>query len=149
MIRGVAAALLSCVVAWERVYTVNNFWDGPRFGIADVSGRPHIYESPFNESKDDFEDFFVVSPIEPELLALILEDWDIWNRWSEAFDSGAASRETHPALPQDRGRHDEIEKLIGPRFKTDSGNCRKLKAEFRNVRLGWNGMEVEWSEPER
>jgi len=49
-------------VAWERVYTINDFWDGPRFGVADVSGRPHIYESPFDSGKDNFEDFFVVSP---------------------------------------------------------------------------------------
>jgi hypothetical protein len=38
-----------------------------------------------------------VQPIDPELLALVLEDWDIWNRWSDAFDRGEASQETHPA----------------------------------------------------
>jgi hypothetical protein len=53
-----------------------------------VFGRPHVYETPFNEGKDDYEDFLVVSPIEPQLLGLVLEDWDIWNRWAEAFDGG-------------------------------------------------------------
>jgi hypothetical protein len=136
-------------VAWERVYTINDFWDHPRRGVANVSGHPHIYESPFNKDKDDFEDFYLVSPIEPDLLALVLEDWDIWNRWSEAFDRGETSRETHPALPPDRARHDELTNLIGTRFKTDPANCRKMKPAFRSVRLGWNGMEVKWSEPER
>src|SRR4051812_37681279 len=79
-------------VAWERVYTINDFWDGR---VADVSGRPHIYESPFNKSKDDFEDFFLVSPIDAELLALVVEDWKTWNRWSDAFDRGDASTDTH------------------------------------------------------
>ncbi len=142
-------SLVLCGLAWERVYTINNFWDSPRFGVADLSGRPHIYEAPFNEAKDDYEDFFLVSPIDPDLLTLVLEDWDIWNRWSEAFHRGDASRDTHPALPEDRPRHDELKELIGNRFRTDPTNCRKFTAEFRSVRQGWNGMEVEWSELER
>ncbi|MGD1096743.1 MAG: hypothetical protein ABSB35_32710 [Bryobacteraceae bacterium] len=141
-------SLLSCIVAWEQVYTVNNFWDRLRRDVADVSGQPHIYESRFNEARDDFEDFYFVSPIEPELLALVLEDWDIWTRWSEAFDRGETQKENHPAPPQDRLRHDELKQLIGQRFKSDAANCRKRRGEFRNVRPGWNGLEVQWSEPE-
>src|SRR5215469_7606245 len=95
---GQFAELPYSFVAWERVLTVNDFWDGPRRGAAEVSGRPHIYESPFIATKDDFEEFFWVQPIDADLLPLVLEDWDIWNRWSEAFDRGEASRETHPAL---------------------------------------------------
>jgi hypothetical protein len=131
------------------VYTINEYWDGPRLGVANVSSQPHIHESRFNSDKDDFEDLYFVSPIEPELLALIFEDWDIWNRWSEAFDRGETSKETHPALPQDRARHDEVTNLIGERFKTDPADCRRLKPTFRSVHLGWNGMEVDWFEPER
>ncbi len=77
-------------------------------------GRPHIYESPFNAAKDDFEEFFWVQPIDPDLLTLVLEDWDIWNRWSDAFDRGEASQKTHPALPQDRTRQNVLQNLIGP-----------------------------------
>jgi hypothetical protein len=36
---------------WCRVYTVNDYYDGPRPGIADYQGRPHAYESQFNESQ--------------------------------------------------------------------------------------------------
>ena len=117
-------------MVWERVLTVNDYWDGPRRGIAEVSGRPHIYESPSNEAKDDFEEFFWVSPIGSDLLALVLEDWDIWTRWSEAFDRGEASRETHPALPQDRTRHDYLQNLIGSRFRTEPATRRKRWAVF-------------------
>ena len=134
-------------VTWERVHTINSFWDGPRFGVADVSGLPHIYDSPFSESKDDFEDYFLVSPIDAELLALVLEDWEIWIRWSGAFNRGDASRDTHPALPEDRARHDELKNMIGTRFQINPVNSRKLMGKFRSVHKGWNGMEVEW-EPE-
>ena len=138
-------------MAWDRVYTVNDFWDRPRFGVADVSGQPHIYESPFNEARDDYEDFYVLSPIEPTLLALVLEDWDIWLRWSDAFDRGEATQETHPALPKDRKRHDELQVAIGKRFKTDPLHLRQLNGEFRNGHRGWRGLKVRWSElePER
>jgi hypothetical protein len=141
-------ALLLCIVAWERVYTINDFWDRPRRGVADVSGVPHMYESPFNNDTDDFEDFYFVTPIEPELLALVLEDWDIWNRWSQALDRGETSIETHPVLPRDRARHEELTNLIGTRFRAHPGNSRKLGAKFRTVSRGWDGAEVEWSEPE-
>ena len=36
-------------VDWERVHTVNDYDDGPRLGVAEVFGHPHIYESPFSE----------------------------------------------------------------------------------------------------
>jgi hypothetical protein len=136
-------------VAWDRVYTVNSFWDRPRLGVANLSGCPCIYESPFNEANDDYEDFYVVSPIDPDLFRLVLEDWGIWIRWCEAFDRKETSKETHPALPSDRARHDELKNLIGTRLRPDPAICQNLIAEFRNVRLGWNGLEVQWSEPDR
>lgn len=137
---------LQYFVAWERVYTVNEFWDRVRLGVADVEGVPHIYQSPFDSLRDDFSDFYLVSPIHSELLALVLEDWEIWVRWSVAYDHGETSRETHPCLPEDRKRHEEIESLIDGRMVSDSGNCRTLKARFRQVAPGWNGLEVEWCE---
>ncbi len=130
---------------WERVYTINEFWDRPRLGVADVSGVPHIYSSPFNTVKDDFEDFYLVSPIDQWFFDLVLEDWDIWMRWSDAFDKGEASKETHPALPQDRPRHDELERLIGLQLKVNLKDFKKLSADFRSARPRWNGMEVQWS----
>lgn len=92
-------------------------------------------------------DFCLVTPIEPELLKLVLKDCAIWIRWREAFDRGEVSNETHPALLEDRPRHDELHRLIGDRLKTDPANCKKLIAEFRNIRVGWNNLEVQWSEP--
>ncbi len=133
-------------MAWERVYTVNEFWDGARLGIADCNGLPHIYQSPFDYDADEYADFYLVSPISPDLLDLVLEDWRIWIRWSEAFERRATTRDTHPALPEDRDRHEDIVQNIGNRLKVDPASGKKLKANFRNVRLGWEGIEVEWSE---
>jgi len=134
-------------VVWERVYTINEWWDGPRLGVADISGQPHIYASPFNTLKGDFEDYFLVSPIDEELLRLVLEDWEIWIRWSDAFYRKEISNtETHPALPEDQERHRELLRLIGTRLQVDPEGSRKLYAEFRSFRRGWNGLEVQWRE---
>lgn len=111
-----------------------------------MSGVPHIYSSPFNTLKDDFEDFYLVSLIDRGLFELVLEDWDIWMRWSDVFDKREAPKETHPALPQDRPRHDELVCLIGALLNIDLANAKKLNADFRSVRRGWNGMEVRWSD---
>lgn len=131
-------------MAWERVYTINDFWDRPCLGIANVEGVPHIYQSLFDSAFDDFTDHYLVCPVDPELLELVLEDWAIWIRWSEAFDLGLVSRESHPALPADRMRHDELHTRIGSRLSVDPICGRKLWARFRNVERGWNNVEVEW-----
>jgi hypothetical protein len=129
-------------VAWERVYTVNDWWDGPLLGVADVFGCPHIYELPVDTLKDDYHDTFVVSPIDPELLRLVLEDWEIWMRWRDASERGETTIATHPALPQDRPRHDELNQLIGSRLKVDLSDCKKLNGEFRGLRTGWDRGSV-------
>ena len=133
-------------MAWERIYTINEWWDRARLGVADVGGVPHVYQSPFDSSLDDYSAFYLVSPIDSELLALVLEDWEIWLRWSDAFDRGDASRETHPSLPNDRERHEEIQGLMIGRLVVDPIKNRKVMGSFRRVGPGWNGFEAEWNE---
>lgn len=58
-----------------RVLTINDSYDGPRLGLAELRGVPHIYEAEFDHSSDYYGDTYFLSPIEPDLLALILEDW--------------------------------------------------------------------------
>jgi len=133
-------------MAWERVRTVNEFWDGPRLGVADVEGVPHIYRSPFDAALDDYADYFLVVPIARDLLDLVLEDWGIWIRWEQAFKRSEVSEGTHPALPEERERYEEIKLQIGDRLFVDADMGRKLKAEFRSVHVGWDGVEVQWTE---
>jgi hypothetical protein len=63
---------------YERVYTVTDYYDGPRSGVASLGGRPHVYRSLWQDQADDWDDDrFELSPIAPEVLALALEDWAI------------------------------------------------------------------------
>ena len=127
----------------DRVYTVNDYYDGPRLGIADVDGVPHIYEAEFDDSSDEYGDTYFVSPVDESLLALVLEDWEIWLRWDSAFKRGAVSVESHPALPQDRERHEALKIAIGNRLRVDRAHAKYLKARFETSRHD-GGTIVEW-----
>lgn len=119
-------------MARDRVYTVNNYYDGPRLGVADVDGVPHIYEAEFDHTSDEYGDTYFVSPIDESLLALVLDDWEIWLRWDSAFKRGEVSIETHPALPEDRERHEALKIAIGDRLKVDREQSKYMKAHFND-----------------
>lgn len=36
--------------SFERVYTVTDYHDGPRRGIADFNGKPHLFVSEFENA---------------------------------------------------------------------------------------------------
>ena len=131
-------------MGWDRVYTVDDYYDGPRLGIADVDGVPHIYEAEFDHSSDEYGDTYFVSPVNENLLALVLEDWEIWLRWDSAFKRGGVSIESHPALPQDRERHEALKIAIGDRLRVDRVHAKCLKARFETSPHD-GGTIVEWS----
>lgn len=130
-------------MVWDRVHTVNDYYDGPRRGIADVDGVPHIYEAEFDYSSDQFGDTYFASPVDEDLLALVMEDWEIWLRWDSAFKRGDASIATHPALPQDRERHEALKIAIGDRLTVDRARAKYLKARFETSPPD-RSLVVEW-----
>lgn len=97
---------------YERVYTVIDYYDGPRKGIADYRGKPHFYECIFDESKDDYTDSFLLTPVDAQSFQLAMEDWAIWQRWKLAFHMGKIDASTHPALPNERERHTELQAIL-------------------------------------
>ncbi|MFT3775719.1 MAG: hypothetical protein QM820_61010 [Minicystis sp.] len=136
-------------MTFERVHTMTDFYDGPRGGIADFGGHPHLYESEWDDVANNFATTFRLSPVPPDVLALALEDWAIWERWLTAFQRGCTTQDTHPALPEDRARHDALEGLLRERLRIDPENFVRASAEFRTA-PDWDGedpapVEVRWS----
>ena len=70
---------------YERVHTVVDYYDGPRKGIADYGGKPHLFECIFDESKDDYSQMFHLKLLDPETFRIAMEDWAIWKRWEMHF----------------------------------------------------------------
>jgi hypothetical protein len=100
----------------ERVYTTTTYYDGPREGIADYLGVPHVYASLWSAAIDGYTDPFQLMPIDPTTFDLAMEDWAIWMRWLRAFEAGVAPPESHPALPADADRHAAIVHQLGDKL---------------------------------
>ena len=135
---------------FERVYTMTNYYDGPRGGIASLRGRPHAYTSTFDVADDGYSELFELRAVDDETLRLALEDWEIWLRWDDAFKAGGVDLKTHPALPADRARHDEIAPQLASRLAALAGPVIEASGEFRpspghETSGGGRWLEVRWT----
>lgn len=117
---------------FERVHTVHDYYDGPRGGFADFGGMPHAYRSIWRDDVDSWDaERFELSPVSAEQMAIVMEDWAIWCRWEEALYAGMADESTHPALPADRARHDELAPRVEAALEIDPARRRIARGEFR------------------
>jgi hypothetical protein len=103
---------------YELVHTVHDYYDGPRSGIANFQGHPHFYERIFDEEQDHYTELFRLTPIDEATFRNAMEDWNIWLRWEAAFYSAKATIDTHPALPEERARHEELASILENSLKT-------------------------------
>ncbi len=132
----------------DRVLTVNDYYDGPRLGVAELNGVPYIYEAEFDHNTDEYGDMYFLSPIDADLLSLLLEDWDIWRRWNAASKRNeVVTTESHPALPEERKRHEELKRAIGGRLRANPVNRLYMRGKFGTSQPegAWDGTTVEWS----
>jgi hypothetical protein len=138
---------------FEEVFTVTDYYDGPRQGIADYLGLPHFYDCIFSDERQNFTSVYHLTPVSDQIFQLALEDWAIWKRWEHAFKSGKTVMDTHPALPEDAVRHSEIEALLADGLKTDPTKSIVRAARFLALRQAEVGsgilaeLLVKWSEP--
>jgi hypothetical protein len=150
-----AGSRMDLNMAFEKVYTVCDYYDGPRSGIADYSGQPHHYDCEWNEVTDDFADTFVLTLIDSETLNLALEQWTIWRQWEEAFHRGEVSQSTHPTISGQNVRYADLEALLKARIAASATRRRRARATFRTQpdqadrpRGVMRDLEVEWQEVE-
>jgi hypothetical protein len=134
---------------FESVHTMSDWYDGPIGGVADCAGRPHVYEALWDEELQRFGPRFRLSPIDAATLALAVEDWQIWLRWDEAFRAGAVDESTHPALPAERARHEELHALLAAKLVVDQERAFVVCGEFRWTPRppGKPLAEVRWHSP--
>ena len=134
-------------MSMDKIYTVDDYYDGPVSGVADLNGKPHYYECIFDEETDEYSKVYRLSPISENTLRLVQEQWDIWLRWNETFKDGKIKISTHPALPEDEERCSEIEALTKKEKTTFGKNYSVMLAEFVVPKVpGWASIwYVEWS----
>lgn len=105
---------------WEHVFFVTGVYDGPRSGVALFRGRPHVFESDPSPGVVWDTDFFLLTEITPELLALAVEWYDLWERWI-----AKAPRAADPGP-----RHAELEHLLGDRLTVVPERSIRVRAAF-------------------
>ncbi len=94
----------------------------------------------WDESADDWSDTFLLRPVDEETFRLAIEDWAIWLRWEHAFHSGQTTQATHPALPDDRARHDELAAFLAPRLRIDPKHAIRVRGRFETQTAAQPGI---------
>jgi hypothetical protein len=138
-------------MGFERVYTVWDYYDGPRTGVADYDGRPHYYACNWDDASDEYADSYSLSELDDVTLKLALEQWLIWRRWEIAFHSGAMPPESHPGIGGKDARFDELDVLIKARIAAAPVLPGVMGAVFQGTSEGQDlprgclrPLEVEW-----
>ena len=131
---------------WEKIYTVNRFYDCPVLGIADFKGTPHIYEAILDTPEDADLSRYYLMHIESDLMDLVMEAWDIWIKWNEALDKKIVKPSNQYPLPEDKIREKELKRLIGDRLTAIPEKSVVMKAEFCKRGKTQSTWEVHWYE---
>lgn len=123
----------------DLIYTIENIHDGlPIAGAANFEGHPHYFECEFDADADEFIDYRL-TPLTAATLRLVLEKWQIWLRWEAAMRAGQTPLETHPALPTERLRYDELQEAIARAIREARNDSLLARAQFLS------DDKVEWS----
>ncbi|MFD5234229.1 hypothetical protein ACFWJ5_38100 [Streptomyces qaidamensis] len=110
---------------FERAYTVLEWYDGPRKGLAVISGVPHCFEG-WDYDPADAAGEYLVWPASEAAVAMEREQWAIYVR----YEVSEAEREEHPANGGIDARFDELTLLLTPYRQAPDGALR-LVGEVR------------------
>jgi hypothetical protein len=88
------------------VLTLDDWWDGPLWGMATYGNQTCIFERVFSEEIDDYLDQYYLTPVSDEQRQQILENWREWLHWM-AFDHSPK----HAEQWHNSGRHLSLENI--------------------------------------
>ena len=140
-------------MAYERVHTLSDYYDGPREGLANYHGKPHRYLNQWDNTADDWSETYELTPVDAEIFGLEMERWQIWRTWEQAFHAGEVPHESHPGYGGQNARYDELGRIVAWRMLNLKPLDFRLAATFRAVQAHdakpgvLRELEVEWSLP--
>ena len=120
----------------QRVYVENEWYDGPRAGVADVGGVPHRFKSQFDETEDEYLGTFLVWPVDAHILALEIEQWQIFVAWNDLYESGASGINAHPGHGGVSERWDEIQAQLHAARSDVPVDARRAVAKMEPLEQG-------------
>ena len=117
----------------ERVYVENDWYDGPRAGIADIDGHPHRFKANFDDSDDEHIGTFSVWPVAEDEMSREIEQWQIFVEWNDRYELGQTTVEDHPGNGGINARWDEIETLLRPRRSLIPPDARRATVQVEHI----------------
>ena len=135
------------------MFTVDEYYDGPRTGVANFRGEPHFYECIFEENRSDYSNLFQLTPIDQKTFELALAAWRIWRKWEIAYHEGKVKWESHPALQVDTAKYRKMTRRLEGLLKTDPQKSITRIGQFApiaNQKLPKGVLfyfQVRWSRP--
>jgi hypothetical protein len=135
---------------FQALYTIEDYYDGPRSGVADFEGRPHYYRSIYLDAAqwNPDEDRFELSPVTLEVQAAACEAAAIFKRWDtmrQATPSFTYTDEEFGALPEERARYHELERFLESSYAAAARTRRILvHGEFRVCESSPSRLQVRW-----
>jgi hypothetical protein len=116
-------------MAHDRVYSVWDYRDGPRSGVADYMGTPHFYR--FDKKEDNYTETFLLKPIDNETFQLVVEQWAIWRKWELAFVRGEISHLSQTAVRSQDPKYSELDSKIKNKLNAISSEPILVRGRFR------------------
>jgi hypothetical protein len=132
---------------FEEVYTIDDWYDGPRTGFAQYRGKPHHYRSLYldYDDWDADEDRYELIAVSADVLAAAVEADSIYSRWTAARQRGEVAwavnspKSEFGALPEDRGRYAITRSVIVPYAEPGhpEGFIVRGRFDLANKRVQW------------
>jgi hypothetical protein len=136
--------------SFQTVHTMDDYYDGPRSGVADFDGQPHYYRAVYWDTPqwDPDDDRFELSPITTDVLAAACEMAAIFERWDttrKATPNFSYTDEEFGALPEDRTRYRQLERFLESSYAAAAQARRILvHGEFRVCKSLPSRLQVRW-----
>ena len=136
----------------DRVHTVDDYYDGPRGGVADFRGEPHQYRSIYLDgpSWHPDEDRFHLTPISRTVRDLAIERFRLWQRWQTASLQGTVGELAPDApriLKEDLAAFVTIEAAIAAEYAHPTGPVLLVRGSFSQSGVDegpLGGLTVYW-----
>jgi hypothetical protein len=132
-------------MAFEAVYAVAYSSDGPRRGIADYGGRPHLFECQWDDVAGTYCDTYWLMPLDEAVVARACEQLSRWQRWEEVYASDwKTSRKALDASEELR----EFQRFAQEHLVIRPGQEIRCGGEFRTASPASEAerLEVRWSD---
>jgi hypothetical protein len=131
--------------AVNQILSLDDTQDGPTKGVAELDGSPVLFERVFDEARDQYTDVFEIRPLPPEAAGLAREQDAIFGRWLREFKAGRVGVETHPALPDETRRSEELREQFETWWEAGAQAARRVKAFCHATGVGSRSLAAGWT----